>query len=565
MKRAFPPMIVRFPEESRMARFDRWVSLRLMSIPWGPLDQLVFVCGHLFNSPWNSLCTTPLVMLALEASHPWDVLAWAAVALTLVPMALVLKERIGLDWCWSGNHLFLGFPGILFLLRAVDGCVFQVSCLYTASWLYTLLLVWILKCLAGRRRPALIMKEEIAKLPRDPMWSCIISFHSEGDNGYHSFPSGDAAAAGCFASAVLVGFDEVHWAALALMALAMYGRIYVFAHHLLDVLAGAAIGVSCTLAFAACANPDGYHVLLTWNVACVVLLVVIFIVGPVRAALLAAVVFTVLGCSMGRCLAMLAFHAALTLACYGLFVKTSFDQKAWVLDHLEEFFGCAAMQEDALPELLRGPLLKKRAELRRQAADRGTAFPSNVYSIYAYTPGAGTRPKPFAADWEDLSRLMALRLEDFSRQTGLELRRVDVVLGVYTGGAFLAQLVASRLGCDICHIRISRYSDDVLGHMGALRTMRQKFSGRHEELYTVSDAPDASLLEGKVVLMVDDAVGTGGTFRTAYKFCMQAGARDAKGVALDCISPGGHVWDPNLPRPVAQTLEVPCFVPWGLR
>ena len=64
---------------------------------------------------------------------------------------------------------------------------------------------------------------------------------------------------------------------------------------------------------------------------------------------------------------------------------------------------------------------------------------------------------------------------------------------------------------------------------------------------------------GKNVLMVDDACASGGTFDAAHKFCMAAGARQAKGVALKTIP----LWDPDRKNLKAKKLKLPCFTPWG--
>lgn len=157
---------------------------------------------------------------------------------------------------------------------------------------------------------------------------------------------------------------------------------------------------------------------------------------------------------------------------------------------------------------------------------------------------------------------MGARLEDWSSKTGVALSEVDVVLGVHTGGAMLAPLVARRLGVGPpCYIRVSRYDEDVIGFWPVLKVALVELVGRHHAAYRVSDTPDPDLLRGKTVLVVDDASASGGTFEAAHRFCVGAGAARVKGVALKVL----HLWDPDAPgrQLPAKKLRVPCFTPWG--
>ena len=91
----------------------------------------------------------------------------------------------------------------------------------------------VLKELVDRVRPALA----------DPGIEALVA-----TPGSASFPSGHAATA--FAAAVAVGafHPRVRWPLLGLAALVGLSRIYLGVHYVLDVLAGAALGIALGLA-----------------------------------------------------------------------------------------------------------------------------------------------------------------------------------------------------------------------------------------------------------------------------------------------------------------------------
>ena len=79
--------------------------------------------------------------------------------------------------------------------------------------------------------------------------------------------------------------------------------------------------------------------------------------------------------------------------------------------------------------------------------------------------------------------------------------------------------------------------------------------------YVVSERPDAALLQGRTVLVLDDASASGGTLRAAHDFCVECGAAKVHCVALKVI--GGY-WQRHSPeRLPAEKLALPAFTPWG--
>ena len=139
------------------------------------------------------------------------------------------------------------------------------------------------------------------------------------------------------------------------------------------------------------------------------------------------------------------------------------------------------------------------------------------------------------------------------------------MLGVLTGGAFLAPLAARWLGLPpsaVVHVRVSRYADDVYSPRGLARVAASQLFGRHDDGYVLSEPPPLEAIRGKRVLILDDALASGGTLRAARAFCVAAGAADVQGVGLKIIR--GY-WDPHDERRriKAAELRLPSFTPWG--
>ena len=169
---------------------------------------------------------------------------------------------------------------------------FDMFCLFLVGWCWCSVLAFLGKTFFLRLRPAARIADDVAKDENSSdsiqkrnkqgvFASDRASFslmHSEGKNREHSFPSFDAACAGClvattwvaeFTYLLRVGLKDrpqdtdttwhdglldvfvtslfnvpaVLWLGLLF---AMYGRVYFLAHHVLDVVCGAAMGFAVT-------------------------------------------------------------------------------------------------------------------------------------------------------------------------------------------------------------------------------------------------------------------------------------------------------------------------------
>lgn len=170
---------------------------------------------------------------------------------------------------------------------------------------------------------------------------------------------------------------------------------------------------------------------------------------------------------------------------------------------------------------------------------------------------------PFGAGWPRLRQLLHLRLTDWAHATRTPLDGFDVVLGVLTGGALLAPLAAQILKVPaVEYLRISRYKDDLYTPMGLARVVVDQWRGRHDAQYRLRDPPETAKVKGKRVLILDDALASGGTLRAARKWCLEAGATEVHGVALKILRGYWHA-DDDSKRTKAVELQLPIFVPWG--
>lgn len=139
-------------------------------------------------------------------------------------------------------------------------------CLYSLFlWYPSILIVLILKDGTRRSRPCLKMKLQQASQDSSVIFSrktySVIPrlLARSGSEGLKSFPSGDATSAVCFAipvahmTLVVTGtpFNFAPTLAAAMVILSCTGRVYFLAHHVSDVMVGAAI-------------PCTFHAVFTW-------------------------------------------------------------------------------------------------------------------------------------------------------------------------------------------------------------------------------------------------------------------------------------------------------------
>ena len=192
--------------------------------------------------------------------------------------------------------------------------------------------------------------------------------------------------------------------------------------------------------------------------------------------------------------------------------------------------------------------------------EENSVFPGNLYIASQFL-----KDTHFVMDWNTLKATFLKRLDHFVEHTKVNPEDIDVIVGIYSGGAFFAPLLAQELNRPICFIKASRYAQLKLSFWEFGKTAMMRALGLHDSAYKLSKLPDKSLFPGKRVLMVDDASVSGGTFRAVAQFCTSAGAKEVRGLAFaGAKSKATHIWDPSMThQPNEQKIDMPAFSPWG--
>lgn len=126
-----------------------------------------------------------------------------------------------------------------------------------------------------------------------------------------------------------------------------------------------------------------------------------------------------------------------------------------------------------------------------------------------------------ALTWTDLEGLLA-RLCDAIPISF----RVDLVVGVKTGGAILAGYLSRHYDVPYAFVKLKRRREacDVLGGVRSLGdTVTEALAG-NDGGFTICEAPAASDVRGRNVLLVDESVVSGGTLGAARAFLESSGA-----------------------------------------
>jgi membrane-associated phospholipid phosphatase len=234
-------------EGSWVDRADKWVSHQL-AFRWqlGLLEFPLAVPGTWFGTTTTSLGSTPLLIAA--AADPTNahlvVAASVAFCVALVIFGLVVAKRAdrALLW-WNPPVVVLASVGIAGALSPAVGL--HASAFYVSCWGYSVLASSWLKTVFARRRPCITADgcERLDQLRLLPLHEhlCV------GFTAIESFPSGDACGGAVASTALYLATGGTLWVVWLPMLLSAYGRMYIWAHHLLDVAAGAALGVATTL------------------------------------------------------------------------------------------------------------------------------------------------------------------------------------------------------------------------------------------------------------------------------------------------------------------------------
>ena len=190
-----------------------------------------------------ALC--PLICAATATRDPLlvqcaSLLLFAALALWFVLISINKHEKF--YSIQSFPHLFLAILSVQLLARYTSLAASAAASWMLCSYLSTQILVLLLKSRTMRMRPAHALGASLSKVPR--LLPRLTFLQTRGHTVFESFPSGDAAGGMVFSVVVATITKSPHGYLFA--GLAAFGRMYLFAHHLLDVLAGCLIAFLCT-------------------------------------------------------------------------------------------------------------------------------------------------------------------------------------------------------------------------------------------------------------------------------------------------------------------------------
>ena len=347
----------------------------------------------------------------------------------------------------------------------------------------------------------------------------------------------------------------------------MYGRIYVFAHHFIDVIVGGSMGLVLPFIVdyftpSGFASSDGgggvYH--LIWAFVTVSGVAIFFFV-PATGLYLSIAMFLFAGIISPKISwVVIGLYGALLWLISFIYHAQSRKVKPWVVEKLVEYFDTINDPVD-FPDHLKLLLQEKREEFMKECAEPGSVFPGNLYIA-----GIFLKDTHFVMDWKVLKKTFLKRLEHFVEHTKVDVNDVDIIVGIYSGGAFFGSLLAQELNRPVCFIKASRYKQLKLSFFEIGKTAVMRALGLHDKAYKLSVLPDKKQFKNKHVLLVDDACISGGTFRAVAEYCKEAGATEVRGLAFaGSKSTASHIWDPEMKqKPTEQKgIEQPSFSPWG--
>ena len=213
------------------------------------VEAAIVVPGSMFGVMLQSLIMLP-TFLPLLLPGPTDLGYLVAVTL---PVNVVGSIRLS-QWLQDPQnlqilmcHKVVPYIGLIHLVLASifsthPHAVAAVT-FYVCAWFYSQLVNQSLKNTFWRRRPTATLSEHAGELaPRHfPQFKMRLK---ELPECLESFPSGDSAGAGAFGLAAFLFTGNPLW--FLATAAGMFGRVFIHAHHLLDVAIGASIGLACT-------------------------------------------------------------------------------------------------------------------------------------------------------------------------------------------------------------------------------------------------------------------------------------------------------------------------------
>jgi adenine/guanine phosphoribosyltransferase-like PRPP-binding protein/membrane-associated phospholipid phosphatase len=526
--------------------------------------------------------------------------------------------------CKDDDFFFNAKPGViaismvgnllLFKFAVDDIVAYNLLCTYYYSWIVINFSAWLFKVYFLRDRPAAyygetFMQQSIPRYEHNAIWKKMLLKSLQGKNARHSFPSLDSAIGGCVVGLMIelqripnnnlsnmdefntnmnnnvgqadnllyIYKDGVFSACCIAFIMAMFGRVYLFAHHFIDVIVGGFIGFSfpvfIRLYFANQTTIDGltspYYlyggICLAWLLVYITSLATFFFVPAY--GLFQAIGFILLArlYLMEFSIITLIIFSSMLFALSRIFHVQAKKVKPWVVETMGEYFKEIEDPTRSWPMPLQKLLNEKRIEFLNDCNEEKEDGSDNIFPGDVYLSGKFIKTKYFACDWTVLKDLMLKRLNHFVESTGVNLKDIDLILGIYSGGALLAPIISDELNLPLEFIKAKRYKGLNLNLIEFGYVALQRALGQHDDAYKLSKLPDISKLKDKNILMIDDACVSGGTFKAVAKYCKENGCKEIRGLALaGSPSTSSHIWDPTMTKsPTIQKIDMPIFSPWG--
>mmetsp|Transcript_16501 Transcript_16501/g.34051 ORF Transcript_16501/g.34051 Transcript_16501/m.34051 type:complete len:301 (-) Transcript_16501:70-972(-) len=232
--------------DKALTRYVQCLSLGLIEFP-------LSIIGSWFGIPLTSMALVPLLIVSMmgvvgedEVIGDW-VTAFGCAFLLLCLTTwfyLLSTEKQHLFYGVSKTKLFISILAVQLSCHYNSARSSAVASRYLCSYFMTQLWVLWLKFVCRRMRPAHAMTEELKshkrRLPK------MTFLGTKGYTVFESFPSGDAAGGMVASLALIDAIPGVGYWGYALAVGASFGRMYFFAHHVLDVSVGCGIACVCT-------------------------------------------------------------------------------------------------------------------------------------------------------------------------------------------------------------------------------------------------------------------------------------------------------------------------------
>ena len=541
-----------------------------------------FLFGHLFGTPLISLSAVPTIFLFHSNANPSSaVITYGLIVALFVNVAFFCIYTKTL--CKDDEFFFNAKPGViamaivgnllLFKFAVDDIVAYNLLCTYYFSWVVINFSAWLFKVYFLRDRPAAyygetFMQRNIPRYEHNTMWKTMLLKSLQGRNARHSFPSLDSAIGGCVVGLMIelqrisnnnllnmdennasmnnnigqadnllyVNKDLVFSVCCIAFIMAMFGRIYLFAHHFIDVIVGGFIGfsfpVSIRLYFATqiidgLASP--YYlfggICLAWLFVYIISLATFFFVPAY--GLFQAIGFILLArlYLMEFSIITLIIFSSMLFALSRIFHVQAKKVKPWVVETMGKYFREIEDPTQSWPISLQKLLNEKRIEFLNDCNEEKEDGSDNIFPGDVYLSGKFIKTKHFACDWGVLKNLMLKRLNHFVESTGVNLKDIDLILGIYSGGALLAPIISDELDLPLEFIKAKRYKGLNLNLVEFGYVALQRALGQHDDAYKLSKLPEISKLKDKNILMIDDACVSGGTFKAVAKYCKENGCK----------------------------------------